>query len=78
MEKHDLHNEFPEYDTLITQLKTNDKHFKNILDDYNQVNKTIHRLEVSEKYTDEELNSLRMKRVHLKDSISNILKSVEV
>lgn len=75
MEKHDLHNEFPEYDTLITQLKTNDKHFKGILDDYNQVNKTIHRLEVSEKYTDEELTKLRKNRVKLKDNLLSILKA---
>jgi len=77
MDKHDLHHEFPEYDSIITELKTSNTHFKKLFDDYNKINKSIHRLETSEKYTDDELNALRIKRVHLKDSISNILKSVE-
>lgn len=74
MDKHDLHTEFPEYDAVITDLKTTDSHFKKLYDDYNKVNKTIHRLETSEKFTDDELNDLRKKRVHLKDTLVNIIK----
>ena len=61
MDKHDLHHEFPEYDSIITELKTSNTHFKKLFDDYNKINKSIHRLETSEKYTDDELNALRIK-----------------
>jgi len=74
MEKHDLHHEFVEFDSLIHELKINNNHFKKLFDEYHQVNKDIHRIEVSEVYTNDELNELRSQRLHLKDKLYHILK----
>lgn len=74
MEKHDLHHEFAEYDSLIHELKVSDNHFKKLFDEYHQVNKDIHRIEASEVYTNDELNELRSQRLHLKDKLYHILK----
>ncbi len=75
MDKHDLHHDFPEFDEKIHELKTNDFHFRKIFDEYHSINKDIHRIESNEVYTDSELNVLRVKRVNLKDQISEYLNS---
>lgn len=76
MEKHSLHHEFPEYDTKITTLKLSDNHFKHLFDEYESVNKEIYHIESgAEATSDETLNSLRLKRVQLKDSLYKILAS---
>jgi uncharacterized protein YdcH (DUF465 family) len=74
MEKHDLHHEFVEYDEKIHVLKTTNNHFRKLFDDYHQVDKDIHRLEANEIYTNDELNSLRKKRLNLKDQLFGMLK----
>jgi uncharacterized protein YdcH (DUF465 family) len=33
MEKHDLHHEFPEFDSKISELKVSNAHFKKLTDD---------------------------------------------
>lgn len=74
MEKHDLHHEFPEFDQKIHELKVSDNHFKRLFDDYHEINNEIHRIETgAEATTDETLNQLRLKRVHLKDELYAIL-----
>jgi uncharacterized protein YdcH (DUF465 family) len=75
MEKHDLHHEFPEFDQQIHNLKVSDNHFRRLFDDYHEVNNEIHRIESgAEATSDETLNQLRLKRVHLKDELYSILK----
>lgn len=74
MENHDLHHEFPQYEEKIHELKMNDNHFRKLFDDYHHTNKEIHRLESSNIYIDDELNSLKSNRLHLKDQIFNILR----
>ncbi|MDO9188102.1 MAG: DUF465 domain-containing protein [Bacteroidia bacterium] len=74
MEKHNLVNEFPQHKQKIHDLKMNDQHFKKIFDEYENVDIDIHRIETGAEITkDEVLNGLRMKRVHLKDQISDLL-----
>lgn len=73
MEKHDLHSEFPEFDSKIHDLKTSNNHFKKLFDDYHDVNKKIHSVESSNIFTDSELNDLRSKRLHLKDELYQML-----
>lgn len=74
MEKHDLLHEFPEHKEKIHELKIQDSHFKKIFDNYHEVNNDIHRIETgAEVTTDEVLNSLRAKRVHLKDELYTFL-----
>jgi uncharacterized protein YdcH (DUF465 family) len=76
MEKHDLRHEFPEHEEKIHELKVSNHHFKRLFDDYHDVNNEIHRIESgAETTTDEVLNELRMKRVHLKDELYEMLKN---
>lgn len=70
MEKHDLHHEFPELEAKIHELKTTNQHFRNLFDEYHELNNEIHRIEIGvEPTADEVLNKLRLKRVRLKDSL---------
>ena len=71
-----LHQEFPQYDSLITELKTSNNHFKKLFDEYESLNHRIHGIEATSIFTDEELNTMRIRRTHLKDELYGILVSV--
>lgn len=75
MEKHDLHHEFPQHEERIHELKISNNHFKKLFGEYHQINKDIHRLEVSEKFTDDELTKIKQKRLNLKDELYSIINS---
>ena len=68
-----LHQEFPQYDSLITELKTSNNHFKKLFDEYESLNHRIHGIEATSIFTDEELNTMRIRRTHLKDELYGIL-----
>lgn len=75
MEKHSIVKEFPEYQDKIHELKVSDNHFKKLFDEYHEVDHSIHSIESgATPTTDEHLNELRVKRVHLKDTIYNYIK----
>jgi len=70
MEKHDLLHEFPEHKSKIIELKNSNQHFKKMFDEYHQLDDQIYRIEDGSEITsDEYLNELRLKRVHLKDKL---------
>jgi uncharacterized protein YdcH (DUF465 family) len=74
MEKHDLHHEFPEFDSKISELKVANAHFKKLSDEYDEVNHSVHRIESGvETPADEVLNDLRKKRLYLKDELYALL-----
>ncbi|MFN3300603.1 MAG: YdcH family protein [Sediminibacterium sp.] len=74
MEKHDLHHEFPEFDSKISELKVANAHFKKLSDEYDEVNHSVHRIESGlETPADEVLNDLRRKRLYLKDELYALL-----
>jgi uncharacterized protein YdcH (DUF465 family) len=73
MDNHDLHHEFPQFEERIHELKISDNHFRKLFDEYHQINKDIHRLEVNGVYTDLELNEMRSKRIHLKDELFKMI-----
>lgn len=74
MQKHDLHHEFPEYEQKIHEMKISNNHFKKLFDEYHEVNNSIHRFESNaEPVSDSMLNDFRLKRVHLKDELYNLL-----
>lgn len=76
MEKHDLRHEFPEFETKIHELKISNHHFKKLFDEYHDVNAEVLRIENhAEETTDQVLNELRMKRVHLKDELYTMLQN---
>lgn len=74
MEKHDLHHEFPEFDSKISELKVANAHFKKLTEDYDEVNHSVHRIESgAETSADEVLTELRKKRLLLKDELYALL-----
>ena len=74
MNKHDLRHDFPELEDKIHQLKVSDTHFRRLFDEYHEVNQDIHSIESGATVTtDERLNDLRLKRVHLKDELYQCL-----
>ena len=75
MEKHNLHNDFPEWNEKIHALKVSDNHFRKLFDQYHEINNTIYNIETgAEVVTDEVLNDYRLKRVYLKDQLYELLK----
>lgn len=75
VEHHDLHHEFPEYREKIHTLKTTDAHFARLFNEYDQLDHEVRRIENSGSLiSDTELESLKLKRVHLKDELFAYLK----
>jgi uncharacterized protein len=73
---HELREEFPEFVDQIHNLKISDKHFIKIADEYHEVNREIHRLEIGNDHASQfEEENLRKKRIRLKDEIYSILKA---
>lgn len=75
MEKHDLHHEFPQFEDKIHDMKMSDNHFRKLFDEYEDLNHKIHGVETTGLFTDDELNDMRSKRLHLKDELYEMLKS---
>lgn len=71
---HELHEEFPEAGDALHTLKTNDAHFARLADEYHTINRQVHRIETDvEPASDEVLEDLKKKRLHLKDQIAALL-----
>lgn len=74
IKKHQLTNDFPEFETKINDLKVNNAHFKKLFETYDELDHEIYRIESdAEPASDEALNNLRLERVKLKDEIYNFL-----
>lgn len=75
IEKHSLINDFPEYKDRLHDLKMSDAHFAARLEEYNELDKAIIRIEEGiENASDDFLEGLKMKRVHLKDELVDKLR----
>jgi uncharacterized protein YdcH (DUF465 family) len=74
MERHDLVHDFPAYREKIMALEQQSNRFRKLSTAYHEADKQIYRIEEgTEPTTDEHLNELRMKRVHLKDELYKML-----
>ncbi|MEA3290969.1 MAG: YdcH family protein [Pseudomonadota bacterium] len=72
VERHDLHDEFPEHKELIDTLLS----FSLAYREYDALDKEIMKIEQNVKpCTDAYCEELKMKRVHLKDHLYGILES---
>ncbi len=72
---HELHEEFPEHSTRITELKTGNAHFRQLSEHYHTLNRTIHRGETNvEPMDDFHLEDLRKQRLNLKDQLFGMLR----
>ncbi|QDG78418.1 YdcH family protein [Labrenzia sp. PHM005] len=71
---HELHEEFPEATEVLHTLKTSDAHFSRLADEYHTVNREVHRIETDvAPASDEVLEDLKKKRLHLKDQIAAMI-----
>lgn len=75
LEKHNLHHEFPEFNDEIRHLKMNDAHFAKLFKTYHELDHEALRIEQGvENTTDEYLESIKIKRLNLKDKLFIMLK----
>lgn len=73
-ENHSIHHEFPEQHDLIDKLMQQDMHFKNIADEYNQLDKEIRGIELNDSPIDDiTLTEMKKRRGQLKDEVYQIL-----
>jgi len=73
-EKHHLALEFPEFRYQIHVLKTTDHHFAKLYQEYNDLDDEIRRTELEiEAHSDAFLESLKLRRIQLKDELYAML-----
>jgi uncharacterized protein YdcH (DUF465 family) len=66
----DLAEDFPDKIDRIRKLKTGNNHFARLYDEYNELNRTIHRIETRVEPTTEDVEEeFKRRRVRLKDEI---------
>jgi len=71
---HELAEEFPAQKAKIHELKLSNRHFAQLADKYHDLNREIHRAETGvEAMSDDSLESLKKKRLQLKDELSTLL-----
>jgi uncharacterized protein YdcH (DUF465 family) len=76
-ESHDLFHEFPEYKDRIAELKAADPRFAGLYEEYHRVNDEVERIELQiETPSDMYTETLKKRRLHLKDEIYAILRHV--
>ena len=73
---HELSEEFPGQADKIHAMKLADAHFAKLLEQYNEINRAVHRAETRvEAVSDEAETALRQKRMRLKDEIWRALQA---
>ncbi|PID36715.1 MAG: hypothetical protein CR993_03560 [Rhodobacterales bacterium] len=71
---HELHEEFPELDAKITEMKTSNAHFLKLFEEYHEVNRAVHAAETNVAPTDQfHEEELRKQRALLKDELYRML-----
>jgi len=70
----DLTDDFPDKADRIRQLKKNNNRFARLYDEYDELNRTIHRIETRVEPKPEEVEEeLKRQRLHIKDQIMAML-----
>ncbi|UFH34166.1 YdcH family protein [Flavobacterium acetivorans] len=74
MERHDLLHEFPEYQEKIHQLKVSNPHFRELFDEYHELEHKIHRINDGEEVViDEYAHELKARFLFMKDELVAML-----
>ena len=72
----DLVEDFPGQAERIHEMKLNDGHFARLYAEYDELNRTIHRIETRvEPTADDVEENLKRRRVHIKDEIAAMLQN---
>lgn len=75
IQSHDLEHEFPEYVSLIQELKSHDGRLALLCEQYEQINAAIVDIEENDKpFQDLEFEVMKKKRLRLKDEIHRALR----
>lgn len=75
---HQLHQEFPDQAKIISRLQAENQHFARLCEDYDKINRDIHRAETNIQPTEELAEQeMRKKRLTLKDEIWHMLKEAQ-
>lgn len=78
IENHNLHHEFPEHKERIHDLKMNDRHFARLFEEYHDTDREVRKIEEgAEAASDQRLEGLKLKRLHLKDELYAMLEATE-
>jgi uncharacterized protein YdcH (DUF465 family) len=79
LEKHSLVKEFPEHQHTIRHLKMNDMHFAKMFDEYHDIDHEVFSLESGKgASSDEYLETQKLRRVQLKDTLFALVKKEEL
>ncbi|MEW9799453.1 YdcH family protein [Alteromonas sp. CYL-A6] len=78
LSKHDFLSEFSDHHHTIRHLKLNDAHFAKLFEKYNDIDQNIFRIESgAEACSDDVLEQKKRERVHLKDTLFDLVKQEE-
>ncbi|MFT4937702.1 MAG: hypothetical protein ACI88A_000720 [Paraglaciecola sp.] len=78
LDNHSLLNDLPEHHHTIRHLKMNDNHFSKLFDQYHHIDGEIHKIEEANgNVADDYIESLKFKRVHLKDQLFSMIQATE-
>jgi uncharacterized protein YdcH (DUF465 family) len=70
VDSHELHHEFPEFHQRIHDLKVGDAHFARLFGEYDALTHEIRNIEAADsRIGDADLEKLKLRRVHLKDTL---------
>lgn len=73
-EHHDLVHEFPEFKDRIHELKMGDNHFARLFKEYDELDHELRRIQQDiETPSDEVVESLKKRRLQLKDDLFGML-----
>jgi uncharacterized protein len=71
---HELHEEFPEHASKISELKQENAHFAKLAEEYHELNRAVHRAETNVEPIEQLAETdLRKRRAVLKDEIWGML-----
>jgi uncharacterized protein YdcH (DUF465 family) len=74
VDSHSLIKEFPAFREKIHSLKLSSSHFQKLFDEYDEVDKEISHLETEDSpVSDEHMEQLKKRRLHLKDELYAML-----
>lgn len=68
---------FPEYRALISRLKNENAHFSVLFHEHNTLDAEIKKREMLSGFSDEGTETLKKKKLHIKDELYRILKSYD-
>lgn len=78
LDKHTLLNEFPDHHHTIRHLKMHDAHFTKLFDSYHEVESEVRQIEENNSpVEDDYLESLKKRRLHLKDQLFTLIKKLK-